>query len=172
MKYADKDIKKYLSIIDEYKNRGSKTKSCDSKNFIEYQGQYLCLCCSQIKGKILGNIEPKDYNRIHYQKKSIYHRKYYFIKKVDIIAKKIDLTDYEKNLLYDNLILLDVNEIKIINKKFGRKRMININFIIKKILEKFNYKKAEKINLKFNDVIKDKYEEIWKEYKNIKNIIL
>lgn len=69
MKYSDDEIKKYLSIIDEYnKNNGFKTKSCDSKNFIEDRGYYLCLCCGQIKGRVL-KLEIKDYERLHYQKK-------------------------------------------------------------------------------------------------------
>ena len=175
MNYTEEEIKKYLDIINNYKRKGSAgggspaCKGCIEKNFIPYLGQNLCVECGVFKGHILNNIEIRDFDRLHYQKKSIYHRKYYFDKKIKNISKLIDLTDEEKCELYDKIIILDSNNMKIINKKYFRKRMININYVIKKILEEMGCEKSKKISLKISPKILETYYNWWKSYKeNIK----
>ena len=170
MSYSEEEINKYLKILDDYKREGVTGGTVGApvcKSFEEYLGQHLCIDCGQIKGHILDKFDINDYDRIYYQKKSIYYRKYYFDKKVNIIAKLINLTDEEKNELYDQLLSLDSNNIKVINKKYCRKRMININYIIKKILEERGCEKYKNIKIKISSQILECYDKWWKSYKEM-----
>ena len=155
MSYTEEEIKKYLNILSNYKKSLKqfepkfKCKKCSNReSFSSYSGQYLCLECGQLKGHILGNIELKDFDRLHYQKKSIYHRKYYFDKKIKNISKLINLTDEEKSELYDKLLILNSNNMKILNDQYSRKRMININYVIKKFWRKWDVKNIKILKLK------------------------
>ena len=155
MIYTEEEIKKYLNILSEYKKTNNqfviklKCKGCsNTESFSSYLGKNMCNECGVLNGHILGNIELKDFDRLHYQKKSIYHRKYYFDKKVKNISKLINLTDEEKCELYDKLLILDSNNMKVINKKYFRKRMININYLIKKFWRKWDVKNIKILKLK------------------------
>ena len=171
MNYNDEEIKNYLNILNSYKwgvqGENSSLHICNT--FEEYLGQNLCIECGQLKGHILGKFDINDIYRLHYQKKSIYHRKYYFEKKINIIGKLINLTNDEKNELYENLLLLDCNDIKVINKRFCRKRMISINYLIKKILEEMGCEKYKNINIKNSSKILEYYDRWWESYKEIIN---
>ena len=74
----------------------------------------------------------EDCDRLYYRKKSIYHRKYHYEKKVNQISKRINLTDEQKCQLYDRLLKIDNLIMEILNKQYFRKRLININYLIKK----------------------------------------
>ena len=155
MSYREEEIKKYLNILSNYKKTINqftlklKCKGCTNiESFSSYLGYNMCNECGALNGHILGNIELKDFDRLHYQKKSIYHRKYYFDKKVKNISKLINLTDEEKCELYDKLLILDSNNMKVINDKYFRKRMININYLIKKFWRKWGVKNIKILNLK------------------------
>ena len=177
--YTDEEIKKYLNILHNYKlekerNIGRNVvyhicKGClDPKFFLEYSGQYMCNECGKLHGYILGKFDTYDFDRIHYQKKSIYHRKYYFDKKIENISKLIKLTDEEKSELYDKLLILNNTNMKIINKQYSRKRMININYVIKKILEEMGCEKYKNIKIKISPQVLNNYDNWWKSYKNLK----
>ena len=127
----------------------------------------MCNECGVLNGHILGNIELKDFDRLHYQKKSIYYRKYYFEKKVNNISKLINLDDEKKCELYEKLLEMDSNYMKEINKKYSRKRMININYIIQKILEEMGCEKYKNIKLKISPQILKIYDDWWKSYKEM-----
>ena len=166
MTYTEEEIKKYLNILNNYRE-GLKKKVCspcclNTKKFSTYLGQYICIECGKLKGHILGKFDINDFDRLHYQKKSIYHRKYYFNKK---IFKLINLNNEEKSKLYEELLNLNSNNIKIINKQYCRKRMININFIIKKILEEMGCEKYKNIKIKISPKILVTYNNWWKSYK-------
>ena len=175
--YTEEEIKKYLDILSNYKKtlkqltpKSTKLKcTCclNSESFSPYLGYNMCNECGVFHSHILGNIELKDFDRLHYQKKSIYHRKYYFDKKVKNISKLIDLTDEEQYELYDKILILDSNNMKVINKKYFRKRMININYVIKKILEEMGCENYKNIELKISPKILEIYENWWKSYKEI-----
>ena len=178
MSYTEEEIKKYLNILHNYKveregviggNVGSPIcKGClQPENFSTYLGQYLCNECGQLKGYILSEFDVKDFDRLHYQKKSIYHRKYYFDKKIKNISKLIDLPDEEKSELYDQLLNLNSYNMKIINDQYSRKRMINIKYIIKKILEEMGSEKYKNIEIKSSPQILDNYDNWWKSYKEL-----
>ena len=172
MTYTEEEIKKYLNILHNYRE-GVKGKTVDStccsntENFSTYLGQYICIECGQFKGHILGKFDVNDFDRLHYQKKSIYHRKYYFDKKIKNISKLINLTDEEKSELFDKLLILNSNNMKILNDQYSRKRMININYVIKKILEEMGCKKYKNIEIKISPQILDIYDNWWKSYKEI-----
>ena len=154
MSYTEEEIKKYLNMLSNYKKSIKqftlklKCKGCtNTEFFLSYLGFNMCNECGTLNGH-LRNIEIKDFDRLHYQKKSIYYRKYYFDKKVKDILKLIDITDEEKCELYDKLLILDSNIIKVINKKYFRKRMININYVIKKFWRKWGVKNIKILKLK------------------------
>ena len=139
MNYSEEEIKKYLNILSNYKKTINqftlklKCKGCTNiESFSSYLGFNMCNECGVLNGNILGNIELKDFDRLHYQKKSIYHRKYYFDKKVKNISKLINLNDEQKCELYNRLLKIDNYIMEILNKQYFRKRMININYLIKK----------------------------------------
>ena len=170
--YTEEEIKKYLNILNNYR-QGLKDKKVSSpcclnkKNYSTYLGQYLCNECGQLKGYVLGKFDINDFDRLHYSKKSIYHRKYYFDKKIKNISKLIKLTDEEFSKLFDKLLILNSINMKIINKQYSRKRMININFVIKKILEEMGCEKYKKIKIKISPEILNNYDNWWKSYKKI-----
>ena len=169
MSYREEEIKKYLNILSNYKKSIKqftlklKCKGClNTESFSLYLGYNMCNECGVLNGHILGNIELKDFDRLHYQKKSIYHRKYYFDKKVNNISKLIGLNNEEKFKLYEKLLEIDNNILKVVNKDFNRKRMININYIIKKILEEMGCQKSKNINIKISPKILEIYVNWWK----------
>ena len=129
----------------------------------------MCNECGTLKGHILGQFEVKDLDRLYYRKKSIYHRKYYYDKKVKIISKLINLTDEQKYELYNRLLKIDNHIMEILNNQYFRKRMININYVIKKILEEMGCENYKNIKFKISPQILEIYDKWWESYKeNIK----
>ena len=169
MIYSEEEIQKYINILDTYKKSKRKKEIVESHShkLEPYMGQWMCIKCGVIKEHILGQYDINDFDRLHYQKKSIYHRKYYFEKKVKNISKLINLTDEEKCELYDKLLILDSNNMKVINDKYFRKRMININYVIKKTLEEMGCEKYKNIEFKISPQILEIYDNWWKSYKEM-----
>ena len=137
---------------------------CDPPVFL---GQYICDSCGVFKGYVLGYYDIKEKDRFFYKKKSIYERKYHYEKKVNQISKRIKLNDDEKCQLFSKLMDIDDNVIKIINKNFSRKRMINIFYLIKNILKEMGCEKSELVYLKISPQTLDYYDKWWRSYKNI-----
>ena len=139
MSYTEEEIKKYLDILHNYKveREGLKGETivppifkclgCQNTEFFEIDNGYkICYECGTSNGHVLGIYDLKDYDRLYYRKNSVYHRKYYYEKKINQISKIINLTDEEKSKLYDKLLIIDNFIIEILNKKFFRKRMKKI----------------------------------------------
>ena len=83
------------------------------------------------------------------------------------ITKKYDL-DIKLEVYFklkEDLRNLDI-KIKKLNQKHERKRMINISYIIKKILKKYDKQEAKKIKLNIGDDRKHKYD-VW--FKNFQS---
>ena len=57
---------------------------------------------------------------------------------------------------------------EILNKQYFRKRMININYLIKKLLEEMGCEKFQLINLKISPKTLEIYDQWWKSYKELK----
>ena len=177
MTYTEEEIKKYLDILHNYKvNRegfiGSHISKClgcpNTKSFTIDSGYKICNECGIENGHVLGFYDVKDYDRLHYRKKSIYHRKYHYDKKVNQISKRINLNDDEKCELYDKLLKIDNYIMKILNKQYFRKRMININYLTKKILEEMGCEKHKHVILKISPDTLKVYEKWWESYKDLK----
>ena len=174
MSYTEEEIKKYLNILHNYKkpiqklNLKYKCKGCsNTESFSTYLGQNMCNECGTLNGHVLGKIDIKDLDRLYYRKKSIYHRKYYYDKKVKNISKLINMTDEQKCELYNNLMKIDNYIMEILNKQYFRKRMININYLIKKILEEIGCEKYKNIEVKISPQTLDIYDKWWESYKKL-----
>ena len=130
MSYSEEEINKYLNILHNYKHEregviggtvGSSLSKCSNCSNTEFftidSGLKICDECGVSNGHVLGLFDLKDFDRLHYRKKSIYHRKYHYEKKVNQISKLINLTDDEKCELYDRLIKIDNYIMEILNKQ-------------------------------------------------------
>ena len=177
MAYTEEEINKYLDILHNNTSKPVeevKAKCCNCKNsesFTIDSGYKICDECGVENGHVLGFYDVKDYDRLYYRKKSIYHRKYHYEKKVNQISKIINLTDEQKCELYDKLLKIDNYVMKILNNQYFRKRMINIKFLIKKILEEMGCEKYKLISLKISPQTLEIYENWWNSYKDLKNKI-
>ena len=184
MSYSEDQIKKYLEILHNYtKNISDEPKmqsppsrgvleglrvalppptcsNCEnSENFAIYQGYKICEECGSTNGHVLGYFDPKEYDRLYFRKKSVYQRKYYYEKKIKQIP---NLSGEDKSLLYKKLMEIDEKVIKEVNKKFSRKRMINIFYIIERMLDEMGLN--HKIQLNISSQTKEYYDRWWESY--------
>ena len=155
MSYTEEEIKKYLDILHNYKVERevvptlSKCCNCPNNKFFTIDSGYkVCNECGTTNGHVLGFYDVKDYDRLHYRKKSVYHRKYHYEKKVNQISKIINLTDEQKCELYDRLIKINNYIMEILNKQYLRKRMININYLVKKFWRRWDVKSINLLYLR------------------------
>lgn len=177
MTYTEEEIEKYLKILKSYKNNQSENKenkenkvrcsNCQNDSFTIELGQNVCEECGLINGYVLGYFDIKEKDRFHFKKRSIYNRKYHYEKKVDQISKRLHLTDDEICQLYSKLMNIDNNVMEILNKQFCRKRMINIFYLIKKLLQEMGCEKYQLVYLKISPQTFENYEKWWEIYKSI-----
>ena len=175
MSYTEEEINKYSKILNNYNNRmqqitpKSKCLGCPNTEYFTIDSGYkICDECGVANGHVLGLYDIKDLDRLYYRKKSIYHRKYHYEKKVNQISKKINLDDEEKCELYDKLIKINNQTMEILNKQCFRKRMISIVYLIKKILEEMGCEKYKLVYLKISPQTLEIYEKWWLSYKDLK----
>ena len=181
MSYTEDQIKNYLEILHNYTSKPieeidvskkSKCSNCEnSTSFTIDYGYKICDECGVANGHVLGFYDNKDHERLFYRKKSVYQRKYYYEKKVNKISKRINLTNEQKNELYSKLMEIDNHVMEILNKEYNRKRMISIEYLIKKLLEEMGgeSRKASKlVYLKISPQTLDNYENWWDSYKSLK----
>ena len=179
MKYSQEEIQKYLEIMESSIKNNSILPSinnviekrrdcCENPRFIIWSGYRLCENCSTTSGHVLGYFDTKEYDRFHFQKKSVYQPKYYYEKKVSNISDIIDLSDEEKSLVYDKLIKIDEKMKKKINEDLGRKRLVNVFYLIKKILEEMGSDKSEEITLKIGKKTLNNYDKWWENYQKLR----
>ena len=83
--------------------------------------------------------------------------------------KKINLTDEQKYELYNKLMKIDNHVMEILNKKYCRKRMISIFYLIKKLLEEMGCEKYKLVYLKISPQTLENYEKWWDSYKSLNN---
>ena len=178
MSYSEKEIKKYLGILDKYTKKtlttpsesSRKTKCCNCQRddcFTIVSGFKLCENCGCQNGHVLGFFDKIDYDRLVFRKKSIYQRKYHYEKKVNQTSKRLKLTEDEKYELYNKLMEIDNNVMEKLNKQFCRKRMISIGYLIKKILEEMGNKKYKLVDLNITDQTLVNYKKWWNSYKSL-----
>ena len=174
MTYTKEEIEKYLEILRSYNNTQSEEKenrvrcsNCQSDSFSIESGYNICEECGLTNGHVLGYFDLKEYDRFHFRKKSIYQRKYHYEKKVDQVSKRINLTDDEKSELFNKLMNIDNHVMEILNKQFCRKRMINIFYLIKKLLQEMGSEKYKLVYLKIGSQTLENYEKWWNSYKSL-----
>ena len=175
MIYSEEEIQKYLEILHNYtklpeKETGQKTRcwNCQETDFDIVLGFKFCNNCGCQNERVLGYLEKIDYDRLLFRKKSVYQRKYHYEKKVDQVSKMIKLTENEKYDLYNKLMAIDDSVMESLNKQFCRKRIINIEYLIKKILEEMGNVKHKLIYFNIGDQTLVNYEKWWKSYKSLK----
>ena len=158
--YSTEEIKKYTGILrscqqEEYPHRNC----CSNPCFTIWNGYRFCEKCCVTSGHVLGYFDPKEYDRLYFRKKSIYQRKYYYEKKIKQIP---NLTGEEKDELYRKLMEIDEKVMKEVNKKFSRKRMINVFYVANRILGEMGLK--NKISLNISSQTKEYYDKWWESY--------
>ena len=181
MSYSEEEINKYLNILHNYKHERegviggtvgspiSKCKGCpNTESFTIDYSLKICDECGTSNGHVLGQFDIKDLDRLHYRKKSIYHRKYHYEKKVNQISSRINLDDEERCELYRRLMNIDNHTMKILNKQYFRKRLININYLIKRLLEEMGCEKYKLVKIKISPQSLNIYEKWWESYKELK----
>ena len=147
----------------------AKCSNCENReSFTIDYGYKICEECGLGNGHVLGFYDNKDCDRLHYQKKSVYQRKYYYEKKVNQVSKSINLTNKQKNKLLSKLMKIDNNVMEILNNQYCRKRMISIFYLIKKLLAEMGCEKYKLIYLKISPKTLDNYENWWDSYKSLK----
>ena len=175
MCYSEEEIKRYLDILHKYikppeeeSSRKTKCWNCKETDFDLVSGFKMCENCGSQNEHVLGYFDKKDQERLYFRKKSIYQRKYHYEKRVNQVSKRLKLTEDEKYNLFSELMAIDDSVMEILNKQFCRKRMINIFYLMKKILEEMGKEKYKLIYLDIGDKTLANYEKWWNSYKSIK----
>ena len=155
MCYTEEQIEKYLEILNNYNKQAEEDVgkrivcwNCQSDCFFVNSGYSICDSCGTSNGHVLGYYDQKDYDRLHFRKKSIYQRKYHYEKKVNQVSKRLQLTEDQKYCLFNKLMAIDNHVMKILNKQYCRKRMISIFYLMKKFLEEMGNEKYKLVYLK------------------------
>ena len=176
MVYTDEEIQKYIGILNKYNNSIKEEGetphqfqcwNCQSVDFFVETGYYICESCGAGNGYVLGYYDLREYDRFHYHRKSICHRKHHCEKKVKEISKRLSLCDEEEYCLYNKLMEIDQETISKLNKHFNRKRMINIFYLIKKCLEEIGCEKYHQVGLKISKQTLENCEKWWECYKSL-----
>ena len=190
MCYTEEQIEKYLEILNNYNSSscGASTNqakeeadaeasrkvrcwSCQTEGrdcFFVNLGYRICDSCGASNGHVLGYYDQKEYDRLHFRKKSIYQRRYHYEKKINQVSKRLQLTEEQKWSLYNKLMAIDNHVMEILNKQFCRKRMISIFYLIKKFLEEMggeSSKASKLVYLKISPQTLANYEKWWGSYK-------
>ena len=152
----------YMEILRRYQKNDAippSTSCCENPCFTILNGYRFCEKCCVTSGHVLGYFDLKEYDRLYFRKKSVYQRKYYYEKKIKQIP---NLSGEDKSLLYKKLMEIDEKVMKDVNKKFSRKRMINIFYIINRILGEIGSK--NKISLNISSQTREYYDKWWESY--------
>ena len=162
MTYSEENIQKYLHILESYKdifyditeiNEDYFTNSlkkvscynCDNTHFIKDDGLRYCDKCFHSNGHVIVNeITYKD--RCCFRQKNIYKRDCHYQNKIEETNEKynLEMSSDEKFELLLKLQKIDDKVMKKINEKWKRKRLINITYLIKRLLSDYDNSKAKK----------------------------
>ena len=126
-------------------------KFCGNTHFFKDHGFRYCNKCFHSIDRVFINDCTSKY-RCHFQSKSVYKRSYHYQNKLDEIRQKYDL-DIKPEVYFklkSDLKKIDKSLNKI-NIQYGRKRLINITYLTKRILGEYDKTEADKIQLKRTD---------------------
>ena len=117
-------------------------KFCGNTHFFKDHGSRYCnKCFHSISRVFIKECSSRD--RCHFQKKSVYKRSYHYQNKIKDIIKKYDLDMIPKVHLKLRLELEKMDkEINKINDQYKRKRLINITYLIKRIIGEYDKKRS------------------------------
>ena len=141
-------------------------ENCGNIHFFKDHGFRYCNKCFYSIGRVfIKDFTSKD--RCHFQKKSVYRRTYHYQNKIEEIRKKygLDLRPEVHLKLRSDLEKIDMKLNKI-NDQYKRKRMINISYLIKRILGEYDKNEADKIQLKLSDKTLKFYDNWYKTYES------
>ena len=182
MTYSEEEIKKYFSILqnvndgldvhtpvrDKYvppkiPQKGS-CDNCGNTRLFKDKGTLYCNKCFYSVGRVfIKDFTSKDCHQ--FQRKSIYKRTYHYQNKIEEISKKCNL-DITPEVYYK--LRLDLQKIDQvigkINDTYQRKRLINITYLIKRVLGEYDKTEADKIQLKLSDKTLEFYDDWYKTY--------
>ena len=176
MTYSEEEIQKYLSILQNFKdglniispvkgeNIPPKTpgrfscENCGNTHFFKYGGYRYCKNCFYSVGRVfIKEVTFKD--RCCFRQKCIYKREYHYQNKVEDINRKfgLEMSGQEKFELLLKLQKID-KVLEKINEKWKRKRLINISYLIKRVLSEYDKTRADKIQLHLSEKILKSYD--------------
>ena len=141
-------------------------ENCGNTHFFKDHGFRYCNKCFYSIGRVfIKDFISKD--RCHFQKKSVYKRSYHYQNKLEEISKKYNL-DIRPEVHYKLRLDLEKidNALNKINDNYKRKRMINITYLIKRILGEYDKNEADKIQLKLFDKTLKFYDNWYKTYES------
>ena len=166
MTYSEEEIQKYLSILQNFKdglniispvkdeNIPPKTpekvscENCGNTHFFKDGGYRYCKKCFYSVSRVfIKEVTFKD--RCCFRQKCIYKREYHYQNKIEEINRKFGLgmSSQEKYELLLKLQKID-KVLEKINEKWKRKRLINISYLIKRVLSEYDKTRADKIPLR------------------------
>ena len=172
MSYSEEEIQKYLNILQNYKdglniispvkdeNIPPKTPekvsctNCGNTHFFKDGGFRYCKKCSHSVGRVfIKEITFKD--RCCFRQKSSYKTDYHYRNKIEEINKNFGLkmTSNEKYELMLKLQKID-KVMEKISEKWKRKRLINITYLIRRVLSEHLSEKMLKFYYEWYDEFK------------------
>ena len=177
MTYSEEEIEKYLSIlqnvndglniISPVKDENIPPKipervsceNCGNTHFFKDGGFRYCKKCFQSVGRVfIKEITFKD--RCCSRQKCIYKREYHYQNKIEEINRNfgLEMSSQEKFELLLKLQKID-KVMEKINEKWKRKRLINISYLIKRVLSEYDKTRADKVKLHLSEKILKFYNE-------------
>ena len=182
MTYSEEEIQKYLNILQNFKdglniispikneNIPPKTpehiscENCGNTHFFKDGGYRYCKKCFYSVGRVfIKEVTFKD--RCCFRQKCIYKREYHYQNKIEEINKNCSL-EMSSNEKYELLLKLQKIDkvMEKINEKWKRKRLINITYLIKRVLSGYDKLRADKIQLHLSEKILKFYDQWYDEY--------
>lgn len=128
-----RNLSKFLNLTIHHRNQ---TKFHVSvvivQTFFIKSNYYHCSNCFVSLADVLGYYDKAEYERFYFRKKSIYQKKYLYQNKIKQAINKFNLVLSEDEQYQLHKKLMDIIDEKLskLNKKFKRKRLIKIYYII------------------------------------------
>ena len=177
MTYSEEEIQKDLNILQNVndglniispvkdENIPPKTPekvSCENfgnTHFFKDGGYRYCTKCFCSVGRVfMKEMSLKD--QCCFRQKCIYKREYHYQNKIEEINRNFDLERSGQEKFELLLILQKIEKVmEKINEKWKRKRLINISYLIKRVLSDYDKTRADKIKLHLSEKILKFYDE-------------
>ena len=111
---------------------------CDCQDIINDDGMSVCLSCGIVQGYNIASEYVDFYENIHrFKRKSVYHREYHINNTIMDIEQKYNIKISYHNKRKIERVFVEIGKI-IDQVNNNRKRMISINFILRKLLKMMN----------------------------------